>query len=40
MTYDADAVMLGEEVDYADATMRVYYMKADDGFYISHFETL
>ena len=40
VTYDADATMMGEPVDYANATMRVYYMKSGDGFYISHFETL
>lgn len=40
VTYDADATMMGEAVDYANATMRVYYMKSGDGFYISHFETL
>lgn len=40
VTYDADCTLLGEPVDYADATMRVYYLLVDGNFIISHFETL
>ena len=40
VTYDADCTMMGEPVDYANATMRIYYRQTDNGYIISHFETL
>lgn len=40
VTYDADGVMLGETVDYANATMRLYFIRTEDDCYISHFEIL
>ena len=40
VTYDADCTINGQHVDYADATMRIYFLKTDNGFIISNFETL
>lgn len=40
VTYDADATLSRQEVDYADATMRVYFLRTDKGVIISNFETL
>lgn len=40
VTYDADCTLGGQHIDYADATMRIYFLQTDAGFIISHFETL
>ena len=40
ITYNADCKWEGEHVDYADATMRIYFLKMNNGYIISNFETL
>lgn len=40
VTYDADCSFRGVPVDYADATMRLYFMWDGDEYYISNFEIL
>ena len=38
--YNADCTWEGEHVDYADATMRVYFLQAGQGYIISNFESI
>lgn len=38
VTYNADCTLNGVAVDYADATMRVYFLQTANGFIISNFE--
>ena len=40
VAYDADCQWAGVHVDYADAAIRVYFLRTDNGFIISNFETL
>ena len=40
VTYDANCTLNGQQIDYADATMRIYFLKTDNGYVISNFETL
>ncbi len=41
VTYDAKCTLNGQAIDYASATMRIYYLRGADGnFYISDFESL
>ena len=40
VVYDADCKWRGTPVDYADATMRIYFLRTDSGYVISNFETL
>ena len=40
ITYDADCTLNGQAIDYADATMRIYFLRTDAGYIISNFETL
>ena len=40
ITYDADCTLNGQAIDYADATMRIYFLKTNAGYIISNFETL
>ena len=41
VTYDAKCTLNGQAIDYAAATMRIYYLRGADGnFYISDFESL
>ena len=40
VTYDANCTYNGEAIDYADATMRIYFLETDSGFVISNYETL
>ena len=40
VTYDANCTLNGQQIDYADATMRIYFLKTDAGYVISNFETL
>ena len=40
VTYDADCTLYGAWEDFADATMRIYFLKGSGGFYISNFEIL
>lgn len=40
VSYDADCKRWGEFVDYADATMRIYFMPVKGEYTISHFEVL
>jgi len=41
VTYDANCTLNGQQIDYADATMRIYFLRTDGGAYvISNFETL
>lgn len=40
VTYDANCTLNGQAIDYADATMRIYFLRTDSGFIISNFETL
>ena len=40
VTYDADCTRSGVHVDYADATMRIYFLQTGSGYVISHFEAL
>ena len=38
--YDANCTHNGQAIDYADATMRIYFLQTDAGFVISNYETL
>ena len=38
--YDADCVWEGTHIDYADATMRIYFLQTNAGYIISNFEIL
>ena len=38
--YDADCISRGTHFDYADATMRIYFLQTNIGYIISNFETL
>ena len=40
VTYDANCTHNGQAIDYADATMRIYFLQTDAGFVISNYETL
>lgn len=40
VTYNADCTLNGEPIDYADATMRIYFTNTDGSFIITNFETL
>ena len=41
VTYDANCTLNGQQIDYADATMRIYFLRTEGGGYvISNFETL
>ena len=41
VTYDANCTLNGQHIDYADATMRIYFLRTEGGGYvISNFETL
>lgn len=40
VAYNADARQSGRHVDYADAVMRIYFLRTDRGYIISNFETL
>lgn len=40
VTYDADCTWKGQHVDYADATMRIYYLRSGNRYIISNFEIL
>ena len=40
VTYDADGIRVGQYVDYADATMRIYFLQTDKGYIIGNFEIL
>ena len=41
VTYDADCTLAGNPIDYLDGTMRIYFLKADNGtYYISNYESL
>ena len=41
VTYSAKCTLNGQPIDYADATMRIYFLKGNNGnFYISNYETL
>ena len=40
VTYDADCKRNGVFVDYADATMRIYFLPVGSKYVISHFEVL
>lgn len=40
VTYNADCTSKGNAVDYADATMRIYFLQTGSGFVISDFEIL
>lgn len=40
VTYNADCTSNGNAVDYADATIRIYFLQTGSGFVISNFETL
>ncbi len=41
VTYDAKCMLNGQAIDYAAATMRIYYLRGTDGnYYISDFESL
>ena len=40
VSYNADCQWEGAHVDYADAVMRVYFLRTDTGYMISNFETL
>ena len=40
VTYDANCTHNGHAIDYADATMRIYFLQTDAGFVISNYETL
>ena len=40
VTYNADCIWYGQPVDYADATMRIYFLRTGSGYIISNFETL
>ena len=40
VTYDADCTFRGVHEDYADATMRIYFLKTNSGFIINNFEIL
>ena len=40
VSYNADCQWEGTHVDYADATMRVYFLRTGAGYIISNFETL
>lgn len=38
--YDADCTYKGKHVDFAEATMRIYFLQKDNGYIISNFEVL
>ena len=40
VTYDAKCTLNGQPIDYEAATLRIYFLKTDAGYVISHFETL
>ena len=40
VAYNADCTLAGQHVDYADATMRIYFLQTDKGYIISNFEVL
>ena len=40
VTYDADGIYAGARYDYADATMRIYFLQTNEGYIISNFEVL
>ena len=41
VSYDAKCTLNGQPIDYATATMRIYFLKGNNGtFYISNFENL
>lgn len=40
VTYDADCMLMRKKVDYADATMRIYFLRSDDQYIISNFEII
>ncbi len=40
VTYDANCTHNAQAIDYADATMRIYFLQTDAGFVISNYETL
>ena len=40
VAYDANCTHNGQAIDYADATMRIYFLQTDAGFVISNYETL
>ena len=40
VTYDANCTHNGQAIDYADATMRIYFLQIDGNFVISNYETL
>ena len=40
VVYDADCISKGAQIDYADATMRIYFLNMGSGYVISNFEIL
>ena len=40
VSYDADCTLRGQAQDYADATMRLYFLREGDGYYLSNFQNL
>ena len=40
VAYNADCVWAGSHMDYADATMRIYFLKTAEGYRIGNFEIL
>lgn len=40
VSYDADCTTDGQHVDFADATMRIYFLSSGNGYDISHFEVI
>lgn len=40
VTYDADCTLRGRAIDFADSTMRLYFLRDGDEYFISNFETL
>ena len=40
VSYDADCTLRGQHQDYADATMRLYFLREGDGYYLSNFQNL
>ena len=40
VTYDADCKYAGKRMDYADGTMRIYFLQTEEGYAIGNFEIL
>ncbi len=40
VNYDADCTLRGQPQNYADGTMRLYFLREGDGYYLSNFQNL